>query len=44
MTNHDNLLGRLMDELSDSKKDGDKTIRNKAMHYCMEALLGAGDK
>ena len=44
VTNHDNLLGRLMDELSDSKKDGDKTIRNKAMHYCMEALLGAGDK
>ena len=44
VSNHDNLLGRLIDELTDDKKDGDKAIRDKALHYCMEALLGAGEK
>jgi len=44
VSNHDNLLGRLIDELTDDKKGGDKAIRDKALHYCMEALLGAGEK
>ena len=44
VSNHDNLLGRLIDELTDDKKGGAKAIRDKALHYCMEALLGAGEK
>ena len=44
VSNHDNLLGRLIDELTDDKKGGDKAMRDKALHYCMEALLGAGEK
>lgn len=42
--NENNLLGRFIKALSDKNSDENEEIRNKAMRYGIEALLGAGDK
>ncbi len=38
-TNDGNLLGNIMERFSDEAEGGDSQIREKALHYCMEALL-----
>ena len=42
--NENNLLGRFIKALSDESEVEDEEIRNKALRYGIEALLGAGDK
>lgn len=42
--NEDNILGRFIKVLSDENRIEDEEIRNKAIRYGIEALLGAGDK
>ncbi|MBE5945040.1 MAG: DNA repair exonuclease [Lachnospiraceae bacterium] len=42
--NENNLLGRFIMALSDEDSLESEEIRNKAMRYGIEALLGAGDK
>lgn len=44
LTNNHNLLGKIMEEFSENKDTGTKEIREKALHYCMEALVGAGSR
>lgn len=44
VTNDGNLLGKIMREFSDETHPGNKEIRDKALHYCMEALTGAGSR
>ena len=39
IANDNNLLGRIMERFSDDSQEGTKEIREKALHYCMEALL-----
>lgn len=39
VTNDGNLLGRIMNEFADNEGDGDREIREKALHYCIEALI-----
>ena len=42
--NENNLLGRFIAALSNEESEESQEIRNKAMRYGIEALLGAGDK
>ena len=42
--NEDNILGMFIKVLSDENRMEDEEIRNKAMRYGINALLGAGDK
>lgn len=42
--NDTNLLGQIVRTLQDDTSFEDKDIRDKAMHYCMEALLTVGDR
>lgn len=42
--NENNLLGRFIKALSDENSMEEEEIRNKAMRYGLDALLGAGDK
>ena len=44
LANEGNLLGKIVQEFSQETSAGDKEIREKALHYCMEALTGAGSR
>ena len=44
IANENNLLGKFIQTITDEESIKDDEIRNKAMRYGVEALLGAGDK